>query len=876
MARQNTHPKRSDTAADAHTEQDTASNSGIPIVGIGASAGGLEALTLFLKGVPEQSGMACIIVQHLDPTREGLLVELLSSATSMTVQQVSDNVVIMPDNVYIIPPNKDLQLFHGRLHLFEPSVPRGHRLPIDFLLQSIAADRKEYGIGVVLSGMGSDGTLGLKWIKDKGGAAFVQDPAQAKFDGMPNSAIESGRVDVVDLAENLPTKILEWWNAHSRRPFVKDEEMDDNEEAYQSLIILLHTEAGHDFSKYKRTAIIRRVERRMSLHRIEDLEKYVRYMRDNPQETQLLYKEILIGVTNFFRDPETWEAIKESILPSLLSKHHSDQPLRAWVVGCSTGEEAFSLAMIFQEVVDHLDKDVSLQIFASDPNKDAIAVARKGIYPASIREDVSEERMKRFFVEEESGFRINMKIRNMIVFASQNVTMDPPFTKIDILCCRNLFIYLETALQRRLLDLFHFSLNPDGVLVLGNAETIDTESDKFLVIDSKTHLYRKIVTGESEHPAPYNRYTFPRRNIDTKTVLPKKQSKTADNLETLADRTILEKTIPAAVLVNSNGDIVYIRGKAGKYLEPAAGKANWNVFAMVQKGLYHRLYSSFQKATKKGIPVTARNVQMSFPAGREALDLFIYPLVEPEPLHGLVLIVFANARILPKTKDVSSEKMMPANAKRLQEAESELRKVRQELALLYREVQTANEEHTSAYEELQSFNEELQSTSEEMTTSKEEMQSLNEELQTVNDELRMKVSELSNANNDIKNLLDSTDIAVLFLDRALRIRRYTPQTERVFRLIPEDVGRPISDIVTEMDYPLLFSDIEEVLAEETIIEKQIHTDKKFWYRVRIMPYKTIEGETTGVTITFFDITEYKNLEHKLTAAISDDDLATES
>ncbi len=864
MTRQN-HELNADGSSDRlQNELDTASSGiGKPIVGIGASAGGLEALKIFLENVPEKSGMTCIVVQHLDPTREGMLVELLTPVTTMTVQQVNEDVVVMPDNVYIIPPNKDLQLFHGRLHLFEPSVPRGLRLPIDFLFQSIAADQKNYGIGVILSGMGSDGTLGLKSIKEKGGAAFVQDPLQAKFNGMPNSAIHAGVADEVDLVENLPSRILAWWDKHGRMTFPNQNEAGLDKAAYQEFIILLHTETGHDFSHYKETAIHRRVERRMSLHRIDSLEKYVRFLRDNPQEIQLLYKEILIGVTSFFRDPETWDALKEKILPDLIAKHDSKKVIRAWVVGCSTGEEAYSLGIIIQEAMELLDKDVSFQIFASDPNIDALAIGRKGIYPSSIQADVSEDRLKKYFVEDEFGYRVHMNIRSKIVFASQNVSMDPPFTKIDIICCRNLFIYLRSELQKRLLGVFHFSLNPEGILVLGNAETIDMDSEIFEIIDIKAHIYRKLISARSDRALRLQAYPLPRKLTESKPSSPQKLYKAAESLEVLADRIILEKYAPAAVLVNSKGDILYTKGKTGRYLEPAAGKANWNIFAMVHKGLYHKLYTNFHKAILKGISVIAKNVVLGINEGKEALDLIIYPLKEPESLQGLVMIVFTNTRLIPKAKNPSTDKTTSTNSQRTFESENELRRARQELATLYGEVQSAYEEYNAAYEELQSFNEELQSTTEEMTTSKEELQSLNEELQTVNDELRMKVGELTEANNDMKNLLDSTNIATLFLDKDLRIRRFTPQTALVFRLIPEDVGRPIFDIVSQLEYPMLSNDIEGVLAKGISIEKQIHTGNNLWYRVRIMPYRTVENIMTGVTITFFDITEYKVLEDSL-------------
>ena len=465
-----------------------------PIVGIGASAGGLEALELFLKHVPAGSGMAFVIVQHLDPTHKGIMVELLQRTTPMPVVQVKDRLKVEPDRVYVIPPNKDMSILHGVLHLLDPAAPRGLRLPIDFFFRSLADDRQDRSIGVILSGMGSDGTLGLRAIKEKAGVVFVQAPASAKFDGMPRSAIDAGLADVVAPAEELPGRIIAYLK-HAPLIARPDPSLEGKtQSALEKVFILLRTQTGHDFSLYKKSTIYRRIERRMGLHQIDKIATYVRFLQENPQEMELLFKELLIGVTSFFRDPPAWEQLKDEVIPALLAAHPNGGVLRAWAPGCSTGEEAYSLAIVFKEALEQVKPagNFSLQIFATDLDRDAIDKARAGVYPANIAADVSPERLRRFFVQEEHGYRVGKEIREMVVFAPQNVIMDPPFTKLDLLVCRNLLIYLAPELQKKLLPLFHYSLNPGGILFLGSAETIGAFTDLFAPLAGKTRLYRRL------------------------------------------------------------------------------------------------------------------------------------------------------------------------------------------------------------------------------------------------------------------------------------------------------------------------------------------------------------------------------------------------
>ncbi|HXT41261.1 MAG TPA: chemotaxis protein CheB, partial [Candidatus Angelobacter sp.] len=781
-----------------------------PIVGLGASAGGLEALELFLKHVPAKSGLAFVIVQHLDPTHKGIMPELLQRATTMKVIQVKDRTKVRPDCVYVIPPNKDMSLLHGVLHLLEPSAPRGLRLPIDFFLRSLAEDQRERSVGVILSGMGTDGTLGLKAIKEHAGVVLVQEPASAKFDGMPRSAIDAGLADIVAPAADLPARLVGYLQ-HAPL-FSRSELMEESgaQSQLEKVVILLRGHTGHDFSLYKRNTLYRRIERRMGLHQIPKIGTYVRYLRENPQEVELLFKELLIGVTSFFRDAAAWEQLGNEALPSLLTSRADGHALRAWVTGCSTGEEAYSLAIVFKEALKRIKPrgNYSLQIFATDLDRDAVDKARQGFFAANIATDISPERLGRFFVKEEHGYRVTKEVREMVIFAPQNLIMDPPFTKLDILSCRNLLIYLAPELQKKILPLFHYSLNPGGVLFLGSAESVAGFTDLFAPLRGKSRIFRRQDSARRGDLVEFPSAFVPSALDVTK---PDRASMPAPaSVQSLAEQWLLQNQSPAAVLVNDQGDILFISGRTGRYLEPAAGKANWNVFVMAREGLRYELTSAFQKARRQKAPVIVRQVIAPANGGAHFVDLTVKIFDEPETLRGLAMIVFtevAGSTAQPKGR---AGKTAPRTG-RIRELQEELRREREEVQSTREEMQTSQEELKSMNEELQSTNEELQSTNEELTTSKEEMQSLNEELQTVNAELQAKVDELSAASNDMKNLLNSTDIATLFLDSELCVRRFTPPTSRIIKLIPVDAGRPITDIASELDYIDLAEDAREVL-----------------------------------------------------------------
>ncbi|HEX5698891.1 MAG TPA: chemotaxis protein CheB, partial [Rhodoferax sp.] len=828
----------------------------------------------FLSHVPPQSGMALVVVQHRDPHSEGMLVELLQRHTAMPVQQVKDQMPVEPDHVYVIPPGQDMSLMHGVLHLFEPTEARGLRQPIDFFFKSLADDRQHNSIGVILSGMGSDGTAGLRAIRQAGGASFAQSPASAQFDSMPRSAIDADVVDVVATADELPAKVMAFVG---RIRLVGDVQAQVEAEFQRTaagfldkILVLLRTHTGHDFSAYKKNTIMRRVERRMGLHQLPRIDDYLRYVRENPNEVDLLLAELLIGVTSFFRDPPVWEQVRREVLPALRTNHPDGAVLRAWVPGCSTGEEAYTLAMLFRESLDQTNASqrYKLLVFASDLDKDAIARARSGVYPASIVADVSDDRLKRFFVPEASGYRISNEIREMVIFAEQNVIFDPPFTRIDFLSCRNLLIYLEPQLQDKLLQLFHYSLNPGGCLLLGSSESVGASSVLFSPLQGKSRLYRRL---DVSAPLPLGMASgfdaaglrmpgFPLRAQGVVMVTP--------DLQSLVEQLVLKLYAPAALLVNSKGEMLYFCGKTGNYLEPAAGKPNLSLFAMARDGIRSALTEAFYPAVRENKVARLKRVRVDSSSPARYVDIVVQPLSEPQALKGMVLIVFIDLVSPQRRKLPMPVDSMTLEGQRIEAVLQELQHAREDARSTREEMQSSQEELKSANEELQSTNEELQSTNEELTTSKEEMQSMNEELQTINQEMQIKVAEVSRASNDMRNLLDSTEIAVLFLDEALRVRRFTPSTVKIFKLIPGDAGRRITDIVCDLNYAGLGADALEVLRSLVFRETDVPTNDGRWFKVRIMPYRTHDNRIDGLVITFADISASKHLEAELREAQS--------
>lgn len=834
------------------------------IVGIGASAGGLASFEDFFRNTPCDTGMAFLVVQHLDPTQKALLPELLQRYTEMPVFEAQQNMPIRADSIYVIPPNRELRVLDETLKLEQPEESRGLRLPINVLFSSLASAQNERAIAVVLSGMGSDGTLGLQAIKATGGLTVVESPDSAQFDAMPKSAIAADCADIVAPAEELPDRIL----AYVRRVPEPGESPHHDHRSLRSLtrldpiIRVLQKHTRHDFSLYKPSTLNRRIERRMAIHGIADLTDYSHFLADNKQEVQLLFRELLIGVTQFFRDPETWDYLIETGLPELLTAQPPDDTLRAWVVGCSTGEEAYSLAMAFTEALEHIEpkRKLNLQIFASDISPDAITVARRGQYPLSIEDDVSKDRLARFFTRHSNYYQISPSIRDKVLFAPHDVILDPPFTKLDMIACRNLLIYFDVALQRRILPLFHYSLRPNGLLMLGSSETIGRLNHLFAPLKPKMRLYRCKPFDSFRH------YDFLLKSFPPMSTLHKEQpvrtkqfpsQEATNSLQSAADNMLLQVFSPAAVVLNADADIVYISGRTGKYLEPAAGKANWNIHAMAREGLREPLYTALQQASDQTEPLELTGVLVQTGSGTQAVDVTIQALRKPDALKGMTMVVFRDA-----PTPVPSRRRKPASAAESDYA-AEIQRYQKEIESLREQAKQTREELQASNEELQSTNEELQSANEELTTSKEEMQSMNEELQTINTELQTKLDDLALAQSDMQNVLNSIEIAVLFLDQDLNVRRYTERTAAIISLRESDIGRPISDLTTSLRYPDLQEDARRTLNTLAVSEKQITTNDDRWFSVRIIPYRRVDNMIDGVVITLVDITETKNLESSL-------------
>ena len=871
-------PKKVEDHSETKISPDKASveikKNDFPIVGIGASAGGLETLEQFFSKMPENSGMAFVIVQHLDPTHVGMMPELLQRTTKMKVFQAKDSLVVNPNCVYVIPPNKSMSILNGTLHLFAPIETHGLRLPIDTFFRSLALDRQEKSIGIILSGMGSDGSLGIKAIKERSGIVLVQDPQTAKFNGMPISATETILPDIVAPVEELPDKLI---SLLKFMPIsVIDHEIDSkNKSNLDKIIILLREQTGHDFSLYKKSTLFRRIERRKGIHQIEKIQDYVRLMQENPKETEILFKELLIGVTSFFRDPEVWIKLKEIILPEMIAKLPDGYTLRAWVTGCSSGEEAYTLAITFKEVVEKIAKkrNISLQIFATDLDNESIEKARKGYYLPNIVADLTPARLANYFTSSNGGYRINSAIREMVVFAPQNVIKDPPFTKLDLLTCRNMLIYMEPELQKKIIRLFNYSLNAGGVMVLGSAETLGTDSDGFEILDPKLKIFRRSPTTLSprllDFPSSYSATNKIKQKTLTTPI-------TENNIQTLANQIVIQNYAPASVLVTELGDIINITGRTGKYLEPVSGKANWNVFAMLRDNLRIELPLAFKKVVKTFEPITLKNIKVDNYGKEIFVDVTLQQIEKPEILKGKILIVFKD---LPEMVEIQSGKSKTGNQKtnpKQKELEIELSQSLEDLQTIREEMQTSQEELKSTNEELQSTNEELQSTNEELTTSKEEMQSLNEELQTVNVELQSKITDYMQANNDMKNLLNSTDIATLFLDKELNIRRYTDPTTNIFKIRNTDIGRPFTDLVTDLRYPEIEDHALMVIKTLNFIEKSITTNDGRWFDIKIMPYRTLDDHIDGLVLTFNDVTKFKKMEVELKEANEKLQISTET
>jgi two-component system, chemotaxis family, CheB/CheR fusion protein len=821
-------------------------------VGIGASAGGLKALEQFFTNVPADTGMAYVVVQHTSPEHKTLLGALLQRVTSLPVHDASNGLVLAPNHIYVMPTAGQLRVLHGCLQ-FQPTPKSCHQsLSIDIFLTSLAQDQAQHAVGVVLSGMGQDGTQGLQAIHNAGGWCLAQQPETADFDGMPKSAIDAACVDAVAPAQDMPRLIVQWAHKQSEQTTsVHPAAAED----LASIIQLLRQHLQNDFSLYKPSTLQRRVERRMHVHQLPTMADYVQYLHTNPQELDVLFSEMLIGVTSFFRDPQVWLDLANHVLPSLLGSPRTG-PVRAWVLGCSTGEEAYSLAMVLREAQDQSGPSpIAVQIYASDLNPNAIAVARKGWYGAPALAHVSAQRRERFFTPHEGGFIVHPDIRAMVMFARHDVIVDPPFTHLDLLLCRNVLIYFNATLQRRLMPLFHFSLRAGGTLVLGSAETVGRSQDLFTARFSKSRIYsrttRNVLPGSVVFPV--QRHTTA-RHLQQELTVSSSTAPPPPNLQALADEVLLQNFSPAAVLVNASGDILYTRGRTGQYLEPAAGKANWNIHVMVRPALRTQIAMALRQALQEHQPVVLKNLPMGSD-WQQPLQVTVHPLHKPDALAGMAMVVFS--ALTPSSARPGRGISNDAHHN------EELHSAHEELQALRQEMQASKEQMLALHESMKLSNEELQSANEELTTSKEEAQSMNEELQTINSELQTRLDDLALAQSDMQNLLNSTDIATLFLDNDLNVRRYTEQAVPIFHLREADVGRPLSDLANTLDYPHLLDDVKETLRTLTPCTTSVVANDGRWFSVRIMPYRTLANMVNGAVLTFVDISTAKALEFRL-------------
>ena len=838
------------------------------IVGLGASAGGLEALEEFFDEVPQDIGMAFVVITHLGPGRVSLLPELIGRHCRLPVVKIDDGMGLQPNQVYVQPPGVTVGLLNGRLHLFEPAEEGPRPLPIDFFFRCLAQDHRERAVGIVLSGTGTDGTYGLREVKAAGGLTIAQDEQSARYPGMPHSASVTVELDYVLPPREMARELLRYVGGPLKHLLGARGEQVESAEIMSRIFVLLRNRTGHDFSHYKATTTGRRIARRMHAHQIESPKDYLRFVQVNPQELDLLFRELLIGVTSFFRDPDAFEALAELGFRSILNDKPEGYVMRCWVAGCSTGEEAYTIAMLLREFMDLASIHVGVQIFATDLDPEAIEHARSAIFPTSIASDVSPKRLERFFVEEDGHYRIRKEVREMVVFATQDVVEDPPFTKLDLLVCRNLLIYLNAEIQKRLIPIFHYSLKPGGILLLGSSETIGSSAPLFEPLDKKWKVFRRkeVPAGTYVTEVPV---TFGMDSLERDAAVLQPARRVEPGIAQTVERALLLHLVPPTVIMHQTGEIVHIQGRTGLYLEPASGpQGNANIYNMAREGLQLELTLAVRQAASSRGEVVHRGVRVRTNGDFTRVDLRVMQLMVPDAMRGLFLVSFTPSDPVDVQEGAGADADLGTDPERVQELERELMQAKEVHQTTIEELETANEELKSANEELQSMNEELQSANEELETSKEEMQSLNEELQTVNAELQGKVEELSRANDDMKNLLNSTDIATIFLDNKLNIKRYTEQAKRVIRLIPSDVSRPIGDLVSNLRYTTLTEDAREVLRTLVFKEAEVQSDDGSWYLMRILPYRTMENMIDGLVVTFVNVTKVRGLQEQTRRLLS--------
>jgi two-component system CheB/CheR fusion protein len=824
---------------------------GPPVAGIGASAGGLDAFKKFFAAMPSDSSIAFVVIPHLDPKHESMMAELLTRYTKMPVVEATDGMRVEANHVYIIPPNKYMTISGRFLQLSGPVVRSGPPTSIDLFLRSLAGDAQEKAICIILSGTGAHGTLGLKAVKAAGGLTMVQDPETAEYPLMPRSAIATGLADYVLPVEEMPEALIKYVQHYYLNGGREETETPDY---LNQVLALLRVRTKLDFRYYRKKMLRRRIERRMSLSHFNQLSDYLSFLREHPDELQQLAKDLLISVTSFFRDPEAWHALETEVIAPLVRAKQPDDPLRVWSAGCATGEEAYSLGMLVLGQVAAAQKDCRVQIFGTDIDEGWLEVARHAVYPDSISSDVSPERLARFFTRvNDSSYQVGKHLRETVTIARQNLITDAPFSKLDLIVCRNLLIYLEPEVQRKVVSLLHFALLEGAFLFLGPSETIGRHTDLFEPVSKKWRIYRRI------GPTRPERLEFPIASAEEALPQPRRPAVVRParplNFADLTHRLLLDKFAPAAVLVSRKYEILYIFGTADRYLAVSSGVPTPDLMLMAREGLRSRLRSAIHKAVRENGPVTLTDVQVKRNGNYHPVRVDIVPVQDPQVAEGLLLITFKDGgpELPPPQQPVEA---VPEESM-VRQLENELKATKEDLQSTIEELESSNEELKASNEEVVSMNEELQSANEELETSKEELQSVNEELSTVNNQLQDKVQELETSSNDISNLLNCTDIATIFLDAGFRIRRFTSATTRLFKVIDSDVGRSLGDIVKMLSDDDLLRDAQHLLRDLVPCEKEVQTEDGHWFVRRIMPYRTRDNRIDGVVITFVDITERK-------------------
>ncbi|MBS6360719.1 CheR family methyltransferase [Burkholderia sp.] len=838
-----------------------------PIVGIGASAGGLSALLEFFEALPAHTSMAFVVVMHLAPDYESNLAALLQKATSMPVLEVTSATPIEPDHVYLIAPSLELTMVDDFLHI-APQRPAqgGRRAAIDLFFRTLAEAHRERAIGVVLSGAGSDGSIGLSRVKEMGGITFAQDPSEAEYDSMPRSAIATGMVDFTLTAAEMPQRMMDLWATAKgiHLPVVENEDRQEDlvnesaERALREIMIILRTRTAHDFRHYKRATVLRRIERRLQVNGITDLQAYRDHLHLHPEETQALLQDMLISVTNFFRDKEAFEVLERDVLPQLFDGRSEQDRIRVWSVGCATGEEAYSLAMLLQERSLKSAEGISFQVFATDIDERAIAFARAGLYPDSILADVAQGRVRQFFSKDAAHYRVKKELREHMLFAHHNVLSDPPFSRLDLICCRNLLIYLDREAQIEILKMFHFALRPGGILFLGSSESADSVSSMFSVIDKRNRIYRANVAVRGDTPVPVAISGAMSARPVISTVQP--PGRRRFSFGDLHQR-LVEQYAPPSVLVNRDSEIVHLSDRAGRFLQYSGGEPSHNIIAVVRPELRLELRTAIYQALHTNRSVEARRVSIERDARSYFVSMTARPVHDPEANADFVLILFDEVEDSMGDAETST-----ADAQKdpiITQLERELQRTKEQLQSTIEQSETSTEELKASNEELQAINEELRSATEELETSKEELQSINEELTTVNAELKSKVEETGKINDDLQNLIAANDIGTIFVDRNICIKRYTPRATDVFSIIPSDIGRSLLDITHRLEYDKLADDAAEAFDSLRLIERELKSNDGRWYLARFVPYPTTEDRIDGAVLSFVDITDRRHAEDRL-------------